>query len=142
MRWGPAKHRGTELMACVYLLGEGYDVFRNISAAGTADLIACKADKVLRIDVKSGNSRLSARLRPEQESEGVVFLHVDEKGCCEFEADRRQRIDEELRRTLTEIVGLPAKEGAEQLNQRGITTPSGAQWSPGTVVQMRDRVAL
>ena len=40
-------------------------MFRNISAHGTADLVACKGDKVLRIDVKSA---------PEQETEGVVIL--------------------------------------------------------------------
>jgi hypothetical protein len=137
----PTKHRTaeTELAACLFLLREGYEVFRNISACGTADLIACKGDKVLRIDVKSGSA---PKLTPEQESEGVVILHVDEHGHCEFGADRKRRVAKDMHAVLTEIAGMPPKEGAEQLKQRGLTTPNGAPWSPGLVVQMRQRLAL
>ena len=85
------KHRTaqTELAACIYLLGEGYEVFRNVSAHGNADLVAVKGDKLLRIDVKSGNG---GKLTAEQEREGIVILHVDESGHCELDTDRKQRI--------------------------------------------------
>jgi hypothetical protein len=135
------KHRTaqTELMACVFLLGEGYEVFRNISCHGAADLIACKGDVVLRIDVKSGRA---PKLTPEQEKDGVIILHVDDNGRCEFAIDRKQRIEKELRSILSRIAGMSAKEGAEHLNQRGITTPNGGQWSLPLVMTMRERVAL
>lgn len=133
------KHIGaqTELVACAYLLGEGYEVFRNVSACGTADLIACKGDKVLRIDVKSGKT---PKLKPAQEQEGIVILHVSEDGHCEFATERRGRINKQLHSTLADIVNMSPKDGAEQLNQRGITTPNGGQWTAGTVAQMRQRL--
>ena len=57
----------------------------------------------------------------------------------EFDAYRKQRVVKHMRSALTEIAGMPPKEGADQLNQRGITTLNGAKWSPGLVVQMRQR---
>jgi Holliday junction resolvase len=135
------KHRGarTELAACIYLLGEGYEVFRNISASGSADLIAWKGDEVLRIDVKSGKS---AKLTPKQEKEGVVILHVDENGHCELDTVRKRRVAKGVHEVLTKITGMLPKEGAEHLKQCGITTPNGAQWTPRLVVQMRQRLGL
>jgi hypothetical protein len=86
------KHRGAhgELTACVYLLGEGYEVFRNVSAWGTADLIAIRGGEFLRVDVKSGcpSTRNPTSV---QQQEGVVILHVNEQGFCEFDADRKRR---------------------------------------------------
>jgi hypothetical protein len=137
----PDKHRGaqTELLACTYLLGEGYDVFRNISAHGLVDIIACRGTELLRIDVKSGGS---PKLKPAQERDGVVILHVDEHGVCEFDTDRKRRFAEVVGATLAEVTGIPPKEAAEQLNQRGITTPAGARWGAGTVAQLRQRYGL
>lgn len=50
------KHRGaeTELKACAWLLGEGYEVFRNVSPFGSVDIIATKDGVTRYIDVKSG----------------------------------------------------------------------------------------
>lgn len=137
----PAKHLAaqTELAACVFLLGEGYEVFRNVSAHGTADIVACKGSEVLRIDVKSARH---AKLTPEQEKEGIIILYIDENGRCEFDFDRKQRIDKALHCALIEIAGLSPKQGAEQLNKQGIVTPNGAAWSPSLVVLMRERIAL
>src|SRR5262249_15828766 len=63
MQKAATKHRGaqTELLACAFLLGEGYEVFRNISAHGTADIIACRGGGLLRIDGRRGR-RASANL--------------------------------------------------------------------------------
>lgn len=53
MKKAPDKHRSgqTELIACAFLLGEGYEVFRNVSACGPIDLIACKGMETRRIEV-------------------------------------------------------------------------------------------
>jgi hypothetical protein len=42
------KHRGahSELTACAFLLSEGYEVYRNVSQHGYADLIAIKERQV------------------------------------------------------------------------------------------------
>jgi Holliday junction resolvase len=50
-----AKHKGahSELAACVWLLEQGYEVFRNVSQHGTTDMIALKHDCTLRVDVKT-----------------------------------------------------------------------------------------
>ena len=50
-----AKHKGAlaELQACAWLLKQGYEVFRNISQCGVADLIAWKpGEPPIPIDVK------------------------------------------------------------------------------------------
>jgi hypothetical protein len=144
----PAKHRGAhaELIACAWLLEQGYEVFRNVSACGSADLIACKDGELLRIDVSSG--RRTARmgfyrhLRPEQKRDGVTFLYVDERGRCELIADRDRRLAEEARASLAEVAGLLPGLAAEQLNLRGIRTPNGARWMAGNVTQWRQRLGL
>lgn len=52
------KHRGahSELAACVWLLEQGYEVFRNISQHGSTDIVAIKYDCVVRIDVKTAHA--------------------------------------------------------------------------------------
>jgi hypothetical protein len=80
----PPKHRGAhaELIACAHLLREGYEVFRNISACGIADLVAWKDGKLWPVDVKSGSA--GARLTQEQVQAGVVPLYVDKDDQCIF----------------------------------------------------------
>jgi hypothetical protein len=50
-----------ELLASAWLIGFGYQVFRNLSAAGPADLVAwCpETSETLFVDVKSANSILT-----------------------------------------------------------------------------------
>ena len=43
----------SELVACAWLLREGYQVFRNVSPHGPYDVVAIKGDDVIRIDVKT-----------------------------------------------------------------------------------------
>jgi hypothetical protein len=90
-RKAPDKHRGAqaELIACAYLLGEGYEVFRNISPCGSADIIACKGSELRRIDVKSGTYH--PQLTEVQRQDGVVILYVAADGGCEFDFEREQR---------------------------------------------------
>lgn len=49
------KHKGaaSELIAVIWLLKEGYEVYRNVSAHGTADILAIKDNKITKIDVKT-----------------------------------------------------------------------------------------
>jgi hypothetical protein len=92
----PRKHIGahSELVACAFLFREGYEVFRNISACGLADLAAWKDSKLWLIDVKSGSPGAFAgganRLSPEQRRAGVVSLCVDENGRCAFNPIQEQ----------------------------------------------------
>jgi hypothetical protein len=87
----PRKHLGahSELVACAFLLREGYEVFRNISSCGLADLVAWKAatsserGELWLIDVKSGSGG-AVRLTPEQRRVGVIPLCVDENDHCTF----------------------------------------------------------
>ena len=52
------KHRGahSEISACVWLLEQGYEVFRNISQHGSTDIVAIKHDMIWRIDVKTAQA--------------------------------------------------------------------------------------
>ena len=52
------KHKGahSELAASVWLLEQGFEVFRNVSPHGNTDLVAIKYDCILRIDVKTAQS--------------------------------------------------------------------------------------
>lgn len=53
----PRKHSGavSELRVCSYLLEQGYEVFRNVSQHGPADIIAWhpETDEIRKIDVKT-----------------------------------------------------------------------------------------
>lgn len=51
------KHTGTlsEIKACVWLIENGYEVFRNISQYGPIDLIAIKDGEIIKIDVTTAN---------------------------------------------------------------------------------------
>jgi len=79
------KHVGSygELKATLWLMDQGYDVFRNVSAAGLIDLVAIKGDEVLRLDVKysrTGSNRQGAGGKgcnaTAQRSLGIKWLYV------------------------------------------------------------------
>lgn len=76
-RW---KHKGahSEMVACAWLLSNGYEVFRNVSPVGLSDVIAQKGGQILLLDVKSGNTQLSR----EQIAGGVLPLWVSSSGHC------------------------------------------------------------
>lgn len=56
------KHRGSanEMRACLWLLDQGYEVFRNVSQHGDVDIVALKGVETLRIDVKAANFKVLA----------------------------------------------------------------------------------
>lgn len=82
------KHRGAhnELLAAVWLLSRGYEVFRNVSAHGPVDLIAMRNGEVFKIDVKSCDRfpRGTPQLTNEQRALGVKLLAVYPDGNCEI----------------------------------------------------------
>lgn len=103
------KHRGShsQLRAELWLLEQGYEVFRNVSAHGPIDLVAIKDDQVLKLDVKtaitvSPNSAL--RLKPEQEAQGIKALLVKADGSFEIRdtkawCEARERWPKTIERT-------------------------------------------
>jgi Holliday junction resolvase-like predicted endonuclease len=85
----PRKHAGAknELLACTYLLEHGFEVFRNVSQHGTADLVAVKAGEILLIDVKARQVNRQGHqcrtlLTERQREEGVVVMDVFSDGRC------------------------------------------------------------
>lgn len=87
------KHVGArnEMVACTWLLNQGYEVFRNVSPVGEIDVIAKRGDELLLLDVKGIHlnvdgyaSATSNRLTPEQVAAGVKRLNVFSDGTCEL----------------------------------------------------------
>lgn len=84
------KHSGakSELIACAWLLSEGYEVFRNVSQHGPVDIIAMKNGVTYFFDVKtatdpSSRTRLSsAKLVPEVKP---LYVYPTGKCCIEWE---------------------------------------------------------
>lgn len=44
-----------ELKACIWLLEQGYEVYRNVTPHGNFDLIVMKNDELIKIDVTCAN---------------------------------------------------------------------------------------
>jgi Holliday junction resolvase len=85
------KHVGarSELIACAWLLTEGYEVFRNISPCGHIDIVALKDGKTFYFDVKTrtgGRGRLSSK----QIERGILPLTVTAAGKCSINWSPRQ----------------------------------------------------
>lgn len=79
------KHRGahSELVACAWLLNQGYEVFRNVSPHGIADIIAFRGGEMRRIDVKSVYvGKHPPHLNDSQLESGVIPLYVYSDGNC------------------------------------------------------------
>jgi len=73
------KHRGSrsELQGCLYLMNQGYDVFRAVSAHGPVDLVAIRGSETLRIDVKT----VLGRRRSPPAGGNISYLLVTPDGC-------------------------------------------------------------
>ena len=92
------RHSGAhnELVATVWLLRQGYEVFRNVSMHGAVDLVAIKDGKVELFDVKKSSYQNDGTItRPkfsqEQKALGVRCLCVFDNGDCLI--DDRSRFD-------------------------------------------------
>jgi len=75
----------SELIACVWLMGQGYEVYRNISPSGPIDIIAIKDNIISKFDVKSCPDIDKARptgISKDQIEQGIQPLYVDLLGKC------------------------------------------------------------
>lgn len=82
-----------ELTATVWLLRQGYDVFRNVSPHGPIDLVAVKDGKAEYFDVKTARrmqdgSPSYPKLSQEQKALGVRCICVFDDGNCEIDETR------------------------------------------------------
>jgi hypothetical protein len=77
------KYRGnhSELLACAWLLSEGYEVFRNVSHWGPADIVGMKSGRCFLFDVKTG---ANAAITREQHDLGVRLIFVASDGSCKI----------------------------------------------------------
>lgn len=87
------KHKGaiSELRACTWLLDNGFEVFRNVSQHGIADLVAWKprSNEFIAVDVKTVNTAISNRvdgtivlcyLYNKAIADGITLLYVYSDG--------------------------------------------------------------
>lgn len=93
--------RGThnELVAMVWLMQQGYEVFRNSSPHGSVDVIGLKNGQVELFDIKKASYRHDGAIaRPKftqsQKSLGVKCICVFEDGTCTF--DERERFEGDI----------------------------------------------
>lgn len=80
-----------ELLACNWLMLNGYDVYKNLSAWGATDIIALKGHEITLIDVafcSSGLDAKSACVRQRKtEGKNIKFLYVMPDGSCKWRDD-------------------------------------------------------
>jgi len=87
-----SKHRGAvgELKGILWLLDQGYEVFRNVSGAGPIDIVAIKDGETLRLDVKARSSLkpLLVEVTDEQRNLDVKLLVITptEIAICDLPA--------------------------------------------------------
>jgi hypothetical protein len=60
----------------------------------------------------------------------------------ELAAKQARERAEQLRPVLTEMGNLSARKIADELNRRGIDTPTGKKWHAATVIRVRGRLGL
>ena len=98
----------SELIACTWLMAQGYYVFRNMSPVGPIDLIACSpSGRIIKIDVKTTSEsenksgRAIYRLKRKQEVLGVQMLAVFPSGKCVLIPSKPFKPREEFNATST-----------------------------------------
>lgn len=113
----PAKHRGawSEIVAMSWLIEQGYEVFRNVSATGLADLVAhdFESGKTWLIDVKTCTLYLNkdgtcgvigSKLSKEQRERNVRPLYVTHDGIVSWDTRLIIGIYEQMGAVAREIV--------------------------------------
>lgn len=71
-----------EMIATVWLLEQGYYVFRNVSPNGPVDIVAMKGGKTFLFDVKAAfGAKHLLRVSKAQKEIGVAVIHVTGSAC-------------------------------------------------------------
>ena len=119
----PAKHRGarSELLACAWLLENGYECFRNVSQHGPVDVIGIRDGVISLFNVKSNRSAVyfttaAAML-------GLKFLVVEDGICRIVELPNRTARDEPSK-DLRELIASAAGKPRALRNAVGATGPA------------------
>jgi DNA invertase Pin-like site-specific DNA recombinase len=97
-------------------------------------LYAALAEKERRLISQRTKDALAAK-----KAQGVKLGGLNAKG--EQNRDEAKARAEALRPIFAELDGKSAREIARTLNDRGVPTPTGAPWSPVTVLRARARLA-
>lgn len=85
----------SELIACAWLIENGYAVFRNVSNFGPVDIIALRGQTLLRLDIKTANKH-EPKLREWQVKEGIIALYVYPDGTCRIEENPNPQLPDKL----------------------------------------------
>lgn len=83
----------SELIACAWLLEQGYQVFRNVSPSGPYDIIAIKGPEELRVNVRTIRFSMRTgsypRVKWKAPLADVQFLYVDpDMRRCAFSIEK------------------------------------------------------
>ena len=85
----------SELVACAWLMAQGYAVFRNVCPTGPVDIIAMSSSgRIIKIDVKTATAeeerhkRATYRLKRKQELAGISMITVFHNGHCELASSK------------------------------------------------------
>jgi hypothetical protein len=70
---------------------------------------------------------------------GVKLGGLNAKGIAEQQAARERAA--QLRPIFAELADLSARKVAEELNRRGVPTPTGGKWHAVTVLRVRERLS-
>lgn len=74
-----------ELIACAWLMEQGYEVFHKVSPSGWADVIAWRGQELIKADVRMCDpGGRAGGLSDCQYQSGVVPLFVTKEGVCSF----------------------------------------------------------
>lgn len=80
------KHLGgrNEMVACVWLMNNGYEVFRNVSQHGECDIIGKKDGTLTMFDVKGRQFDVKIPLSQDQAKNGIKAIIVYPDFTCEI----------------------------------------------------------
>ena len=81
------KHRGahSEMIACAWLIEQGYEVFRNVSQHGEIDVVGRRAGVFESFDVKTSlNEKQRVFGTPSQAKQAIRLILVRPGGECSF----------------------------------------------------------
>lgn len=120
-----------ELIACNWLLMDGYSVYKNVSPWGAADIIALKNGEAIFIDVSvasvNGNGKLSDNKKicsegRDRDKLNIRFLYVLPDGSCSW---RENVFPKEQRECTSCKRAYECKKGYQGKKCNNCRNPSG-----------------